>query len=185
MLAMPCDSPFPSQPRLSKDAQQDPLPTTGLGREGHSARQKVNQKDRQFRMMASGRVSYLSFVHFVYAFLFFFTVVCNGEDLLQQRSHDRSLARPAALRPRAGPTSALRNFQVSSPVYSPSDSKCEQTLMTYSFGQSYGKPFVGEACHLHLHLIVHRTATSILFNLKFAANLSRLVSFSGSPLTQI
>lgn len=37
----------------------------------------------------------------------------------------------------------LRNFEVDAPVYVPSDTKCVQTLVSYSFGNSYGAPYVG------------------------------------------
>lgn len=46
-----------------------------------------------------------------------------------------------------GATAPLMDvFQVSNPIAMPKDvpSQCQQVLMSYSFGNSYGKPFSGE-----------------------------------------
>jgi Peptide N-acetyl-beta-D-glucosaminyl asparaginase amidase A len=46
---------------------------------------------------------------------------------------------------RAIATTMMDVFEVSAPVTVPADAqKCETTLMTYSFSNSYGKPFVGQ-----------------------------------------
>jgi len=53
--------------------------------------------------------------------------------------------KPHQLARAAANTSAvLRNFEVDPPIYTPSSAPCQQILMMYSFGNSYGQPFVGQ-----------------------------------------
>lgn len=50
-------------------------------------------------------------------------------------------------------TAPLTNFEVTSPVYTPLDAACTQTLMVHTFANSYGQPFVGKrviASKLHV-----------------------------------
>lgn len=43
--------------------------------------------------------------------------------------------------------SLLEVLEVAPPVESVTDAACQETLMVYSFANSYGQPFVGECCH--------------------------------------
>jgi hypothetical protein len=66
---------------------------------------------------------------------------------LAVRPASRDLILPLQLSRQANTTSPIMDvFQVSPPVNVPAGatSQCNKTLMVYSFGQSYGKPFVGE-----------------------------------------
>jgi hypothetical protein len=59
----------------------------------------------------------------------------------------RPLISPLQLSRQVNTTSPIMDvFQVSPPVTLPGGetSQCNRTLMVYSFGQSYGKPFVGK-----------------------------------------
>lgn len=160
MAAMQSDPTCLCPGRLSKDAHEDlPGGTSRLDRGDRDGRRHATRRVG-WSQTAGSRTSYVSFISYICAVLFLFTVVCNGEEY--QRPYDRSLARRTPLRPRSAPPLPLRNLQVSSPVYTPSDSKCEMTLMTYTFGQSYGKPFVGER-RLHLHLDSQCTTSLLSF----------------------
>jgi len=44
----------------------------------------------------------------------------------------------------ANTSGILRNFEVDPPIYTPTPARCQQILMTYSFGNSYGQPFIGQ-----------------------------------------
>lgn len=128
----------------------DPLPFLGLSSYWESS--IVTLRWRHFRFYSQDEFpnaldfnnrKLWSLVLTILCFLFFVVVFTKGPTrylilIFIAKSHSALLDRPGS-----GSTS-LVDFQVSPSVYVPTDADCKITFMEYSFGNSYGAPFVGK-----------------------------------------
>ena len=132
----------------------DPLPFLGLS--SHWESNTIALRWRHFRSYSQDefpreRINTLdycnrklwSLVLTILCFLFFVVVFtkCPTRSLALifiARSHSTHLNR------RGSGSTSLVDFQVSPPVRVPADADCKVTFMEYSFGNSYGAPFVGK-----------------------------------------
>lgn len=92
------------------------------------------------------------------------------------RLHDatRAPVDHLVVRQASSATELLRNFEVTAPVYIPPKSTCVHILMTHSFGNSYGAPYVGKyfvalkmCCAIILCSIVTRPYITDALTLRF------------------
>jgi len=102
---------------------------------------------------ASGRFAYrmgqltkMFYVALTTAFLINVCTAATKASLVSPIHQQLSDSTSGTRRADAAAASLMDVFQVSTPITIPSgvSSQCQQTLMVYSFGNTYGKPFVGE-----------------------------------------